>query len=231
MCLHVIKHSICFVSVKCSGPVLPYSAFIFAFSDTSVPFLYSQKVSKETWCFSRKNQEPVFLSLEDIKNSVNQWLTCKSSYSVLAAQAEFTITSLWRSRSFLHLAMKVFPSCEQRAGIPENVIIFHQRGKEPNVFAFSLNRLISVIAFVFIINFSLWSVVNKLKPIYCCILQCCSSLLQVFAMWRSCVIADSKTFIFFLPCWATQCCCSWCHITWLQPSLLFSREGAILSPR
>lgn len=114
-----------------------------------------KKSLKRLGAFQEKNQEPVFLSLEDIKNSVNQGLTCKSSYSVLAVQAEFTITSLWRSRSFLHLEMKVFPSCEQRAGIPENVIIFHQRGKEPNVFALSLNRLISVIAFVFIINFSL----------------------------------------------------------------------------
>lgn len=168
--MHVMKHSICFVSVKCSGPVLPYSAFIFVFSDTSVTFfsqrsLNSQKVSKEAWCFSSKNQEPVFLCLKDIKNRVNKGLMCKLSYSVLAAKAEFT--SVQRSRSFHHLEMKMFSSWEQRAGIPQNVTIFHQ--------------LISLIVFV-LINFSLWSVMHKLKSLYWDILQCCSTLLQGFAL-------------------------------------------------
>lgn len=97
----------------------------------------------------------MFLCLKDIKNSVNQGLMCKLSYSLLAAKAEFTIKSVQRRRSFHNFEMKVYSSCEQRAGIPQNLTIFYQRGKTPNVLDFSLNQLISVIAFVFIINFSL----------------------------------------------------------------------------
>lgn len=66
---HVTKHCICFVPVKCSEPVLPYSAFIFMFCDTAV--------SKEPQCFSSINQKLVFFCLKDVKNSVNQELTCK----------------------------------------------------------------------------------------------------------------------------------------------------------
>lgn len=61
--LHVIKHSICFVSVKCSEPVLPYSSFIFTFCDTSVPFLYFQKpLQRDLMLFKHQPRACVFLS-------------------------------------------------------------------------------------------------------------------------------------------------------------------------
>lgn len=197
-----------------------------------------KNLSKETWCFSSINQEPVLFCLKDVKNSVNQGLTCKLSCSVLAVKDEFTITSLQSSRSFLPLEMKVFSSCERIAALLQNLPIFHQRRKEPHVFAFFPNLHISVIAFAFIINYSRWWVMLKLMSSHWCILQCFSSPLQVFlveALWDWWKQDFFILLFFFLPLsfpsWATQCCYSWCHITWLQPSLLFSGEDAILSPR
>lgn len=63
--------------------------------------------------------------------------------------------SVQRHRSFHHLEMEVFSSWEQKEGIPQNLTIFYQRSKTPDVVDFSLTQLISVIVFVFIIIFSL----------------------------------------------------------------------------
>lgn len=163
---------------------------------SSFPLLSKTSLT-ETWCFSSINQEPVFFCLIDVRNSANWGLTCKLSCSVLAAKAEFTITRLQSSRSFLPLEMDVFSNCEQTAALLWNLSIFHQRGKDPRVFAFPPNLHISIIAFAFIINYSLWSVMLKLKSSHWCILQCFSSPLQVFHVEALCDWWKQDLFFFF----------------------------------